>query len=67
MANYIDNFPISLNQQFRQNVISNARTAQKDKESLLKIIKDHKENDKQVHKSEQITHGNSTANKELKN
>src|SRR5699024_1486784 len=66
MANYIDNFPLSLNQQFRQNVISNARTAQRDKESLLKIIKDHKENDKQVHKSEQITHGHSTVNHELK-
>ena len=67
MVNYKDNFPLAINQQFRQYIVDNARTAQKDKEFVLKLIEDHKENDERVHKSEQIMHENSTVDNELKN
>ena len=63
MERYKDNFPRKVNDQFRGNVIQNARMSQKDRETLYKIAREYQQ-DKQ---SSEIKHGNSTVEKELKN
>ena len=63
MERYKDNFPRKVNDQFRGNVIQNARMSQKDRETLKKIAREY-QRDKQ---SSEIKHGNSTVEKELKN
>lgn len=62
MERYKDNFPRKVNDQFRGNVIENARMSQKDRETLYKIAREYQK-DKQ---SSEIKHGNSTVEKELK-
>ena len=62
MERYKDNFPRKVNDQFRGNVIQNARMSQKDRETLYKIAREYQQ-DKQ---SSEIKHGNSTVEKELK-
>ena len=62
MERYKDNFPRKVNDQFRGNVIENARMSQKDRETLYKIAREY-QLDK---KSSEIKHGNSTVEKELK-
>ena len=63
MERYKDNFPRKVNDQFRGNVIQNARMSQKDRETLKKLAREYQK-DKQ---SSEIKHGNSTVEKELKN
>src|SRR5699024_6075033 len=63
MERYKDNFPRKVNDQFRGNVIQNARMSQKDRETLKKLAREYQQ-DKQ---SSEIKHGNSTVEKELKN
>ena len=63
MERYKDNFPRKVNDQFRGNVIQNARMSQKDRETLYKIAREYQ----QDKKSSDIKHGNSTVEKELKN
>ena len=63
MERYKDNFPRKVNDQFRGNVIQNARMSQKDREILKKLAREYQK-DKQ---SSEIKHGNSTVEKELKN
>ncbi|WP_416349701.1 phosphodiester glycosidase family protein [Mammaliicoccus lentus] len=62
MERYKDNFPRKVNDQFRGNVIENARMSQKDRETLYKIAREYQ----QDKKSSEIKHGNSTVEKELK-
>ena len=62
MERYKDNFPRKVNDQFRGNVIQNARMSQKDRETLKKLAREYQK-DKQ---SSEIKHGNSTVEKELK-
>ena len=62
MERYKDNFPRKVNDQFRGNVIQNARMSQKDRETLYKIAREYQ----QDKKSSEIKHGNSTVEKELK-
>ena len=62
MERYKDNFPRKVNDQFRGNVIQNARMSQKDRETLKKLAREYQQ-DKQ---SSEIKHGNSTVEKELK-
>ena len=62
MERYKDNFPRKVNDQFRGNVIHNARMSQKDRETLFKLAQDYK----QKKQSNEIKHGNSTVEKELK-
>ena len=63
MERYIDNFGRQVNDQFRGNVIHNARMSQKDREVLYKMVKEYR----QSKKSSDIKHGNSTVEQELKN
>lgn len=62
MERYKDNFPRKVNDQFRGNVIQNARMSQKDRETLKKLAREYQ----QDKKSSEIKHGNSTVEKELK-
>lgn len=62
MERYKDNFPRKVNDQFRGNVIENARMSQKDRETLYKIAREYQKDKK----SSEIKHGNSTVEKELK-
>lgn len=62
MERYKDNFPRKVNDQFRGNVIQNARMSQKDRETLYKIAREYQKDKK----SSEIKHGNSTVEKELK-
>ena len=62
MERYKDNFPRKVNDQFRGNVIENARMSQKDRETLYKIAGEYQKDKK----SSEIKHGNSTVEKELK-
>ncbi|MCJ0969737.1 phosphodiester glycosidase family protein [Mammaliicoccus sciuri] len=63
MERYIDNFGRQVNDQFRGNVIHNARMSQKDREVLYNMVKEYR----QSKKSSDIKHGNSTVEQELKN
>lgn len=62
MERYKDNFPRKVNDQFRGNVIENARMSQKDRETLKKLAREYQKDKK----SSEIKHGNSTVEKELK-
>lgn len=62
MERYKDNFPRKINDQFRGNVIDNARMSQKDRDALKKLASDYRK--EKV--SSEIKHGNSTVEKELK-
>ncbi|MEX6015155.1 phosphodiester glycosidase family protein [Mammaliicoccus sciuri] len=62
MKRYNDNFPREINDQFRGNVIDNARLSQKDREVLYNMVKEYR----QSKKSRDIRHGNSTVEKEIK-
>ena len=62
MERYKDNFPRKVNDQFRGNVIQNARMSQKDRETLKKLAREYQKDKK----SSEIKHGNSTVEKELK-
>ncbi|PCM42061.1 hypothetical protein CPU09_02745 [Mammaliicoccus sciuri] len=62
MKRYNDNFPREINDQFRGNVIDNARMSQKDREVLYNMVKEYR----QSKKSSDIKHGNSTVEKEIK-
>src|SRR5690606_15519393 len=62
MERYKDNFPRKINDQFRGNVIDNARMSQKDREALKKLASDYRK--EKV--SSEIKHGNSTVEQELK-
>lgn len=62
MERYKDNFPRKVNDQFRGNVIQNARMSQKDRETLYKIAREYQKDKK----SSEIKHGNSTVEEELK-
>ncbi|MCO4323285.1 hypothetical protein [Mammaliicoccus sciuri] len=62
MKRYNDNFPREINNQFRGNVIDNARMSQKDREVLYNMVKEYR----QSKKSSDIKHGNSTVEKEIK-
>lgn len=63
MERYKDNFPRKINDQFRGNVIDNARMSQKDRDALKKLASDYRK--EKV--SSEIKHGNSTVEQELKN
>ncbi|WP_323709534.1 phosphodiester glycosidase family protein [Mammaliicoccus sciuri] len=62
MKRYNDNFPREINDQFRGNVIDNARMSQEDREVLYNMVKEYR----QSKKSSDIKHGNSTVEKEIK-
>ncbi|MDT0746530.1 phosphodiester glycosidase family protein, partial [Mammaliicoccus sciuri] len=62
MKRYNDNFPREINDQFRGNVIDNARMSQEDREILYNMVKEYR----QSKKSSDIKHGNSTVEKEIK-
>ncbi|RIN98803.1 phosphodiester glycosidase family protein [Mammaliicoccus sciuri] len=62
MKRYNDNFPREINDQFRGNVIDNARMSQKDREILYNMVKEYR----QSKKSSDIKHGNSTVEIEIK-
>ncbi|MGG6839912.1 UNVERIFIED_CONTAM: phosphodiester glycosidase family protein [Mammaliicoccus sciuri] len=62
MERYKDNFPRKINDQFRGNVIDNARMSQKDRDALKKLASDYRK--EKV--SSEIKHGNSTVEQELK-
>ncbi|MBG9204762.1 phosphodiester glycosidase family protein [Staphylococcus sciuri] len=62
MERYKDNFPRQINDQFRGNVIDNARMSQEDREVLYNMVKEYR----QSKKSSDIKHGNSTVEKEIK-
>lgn len=62
MERYKDNFPRQINDQFRRNVIDNARMSQEDREVLYNMVKEYR----QSKKSSDIKHGNSTVEKEIK-
>ncbi|WP_436889149.1 phosphodiester glycosidase family protein [Mammaliicoccus sciuri] len=62
MKRYNDNFPREINDQFRGNVIDNARMPQKDREILYNMVKEYR----QSKKSSDIKHGNSTVEIEIK-
>ena len=62
MEKYKDNFPRKINDQFRGNVIDNARMSQKDREELRKLANEYRKKKT----SSEIKHGNSTVEKELK-
>lgn len=63
MERYKDNFPRKINDQFRGNVIDNARMSQKDRDALKKLASEYRK--EKV--SSEIKHGNSTVEQELKN
>ncbi|MCD8800740.1 phosphodiester glycosidase family protein [Mammaliicoccus sciuri] len=62
MERYKDNFPRQINDQFRGNVVENARMSQKDREILYKMVKEYR----QSNQSRDIKHGNSTVETEIK-
>ncbi len=62
MERYKDNFPRKINDQFRGNVIDNARMSQKDRDALKKLASEYRK--EKV--SSEIKHGNSTVEQELK-
>lgn len=62
MKRYNDNFPREINDQFRGNVIDNARMSQEDREVLYNMVKEYR----QSKKSSDIKHGNSTVEIEIK-
>ncbi|WP_204981717.1 phosphodiester glycosidase family protein [Mammaliicoccus sciuri] len=62
MERYKDNFPRKINDQFRGNVIDNARMSQRDRDALEKLASEYRK--EKV--SSEIKHGNSTVEQELK-
>ncbi|OCA12672.1 phosphodiester glycosidase family protein [Mammaliicoccus sciuri] len=62
MERYKDNFPRQINDQFRGNVVENARMSQKDREILYNMVKEYR----QSNQSRDIKHGNSTVETEIK-
>lgn len=62
MKKYRDNFPREINDQFRGNIVENARMSQEDREKIQKLMNDYNSSKS----SEDIAHGNSTVDRELK-
>ncbi|PTJ55972.1 hypothetical protein BU006_12920 [Mammaliicoccus sciuri] len=62
MERYKDNFPRQINDQFRGNVVENARMSQRDREVLYNMVKEYR----QSNQSRDIKHGKSTVETEIK-